>query len=64
MYSTYTEDDYDVLWNEYLYIDPSTWWIQRDLGKYNASSANPTRSNTAAQAQAAWVKQVNQSLTA
>lgn len=59
VYSTYTEDDYNVIWNEYLYIDPSVWWIARDLGKFNASAANPVRSDTVAIAQAAWVKQVH-----
>jgi hypothetical protein len=57
VYSSYTEADYDVLWNEYLYIDPAVWWISRDLGKYHASSAEPFRSNTPAAAQGFWVKQ-------
>ena len=46
-----------MLWKEYLYIDPSVWWIQRDLGKFNASSAAPARADTPAAAQGAWVKQ-------
>ena len=62
VYSTYTEADYDVLWDEYLYIDPSVWWIQRDLGKYNASSAGPLRSDTSPLAQGAWVKQARETL--
>ena len=58
MYSSYTEADYDVLWKEYLYIDPAVWWISRDLGKYHADSAQPFRSDTHATAQGFWVKQV------
>ena len=58
LYSTYTEADYDVIWDEYLYIDRTVWWITKDLGKSNCSSAGPVRSDTPAAAQGFWVKQV------
>ena len=41
-YSTYTEDSYDVIWDNYTYVGGADWF-QKDFGKPNCSLANPRR---------------------
>ena len=58
VYSTYTQADYQELFNTYMYIDPTEWWVSRDYGKYNVSSAGPQRSDTSPTANQFWFKKV------
>ncbi|KAK9821791.1 hypothetical protein WJX81_004092 [Elliptochloris bilobata] len=58
-YSTYTEDDYSVIWDNYAYISPDTWWFKQDFGKSNCSSAHPRRADTVPQARQVWLQQVS-----
>lgn len=59
MYSTYTEDDYNVIWDQYQYVSrDADWWFRKDFGKANLSSADPNRSDTYATVQQMWAKQV------
>lgn len=57
-YSAYTEEDYNVVWDEYLYISRDNWWVGMDFGKANCSEAGPRRADEAAALQQAWAKQV------
>ncbi len=59
MYSTYTEDDFSVIWDTYQYVQQKDdWWFRKDFGKDNVSSANPNHSTTYATVQGMWAKQV------
>jgi hypothetical protein len=58
VYSTYTEADYDVVWDEYLYISRDNWWVKMDFGKRNCSVGQPRRADMAANLQEAWVQEV------
>lgn len=58
VYSSYTQADYQELFNTYIYIDPTEWWVTRDYGKYNVSSANPKRLDTVPTASEVWFKKV------
>ena len=60
VYSTYTQADYQELFDTYMYIDPTQWWVSRDYGKYNVSSASPQRSDTSPTANQFWSKKVRQ----
>ncbi|KAK9915574.1 hypothetical protein WJX75_001002 [Coccomyxa subellipsoidea] len=58
MYSTYTEDDYNVIWDQYQYVSrDADWWFRKDFGKAKLSSADPNRSDTYATVQQMWAKQ-------
>jgi hypothetical protein len=61
VYSTYTQGDYQELFTTYMYIDPMQWWVSRDYGKYNVSSANPQRMDTSPTASQLWLKEVRRS---
>ncbi|CAL5218578.1 g272 [Coccomyxa viridis] len=56
VYSSYTQADYNNLFKTYMYIDPTEWWVSRDYGKYNVSSANPKRLDTSPTASEFWFK--------
>lgn len=58
LYSTYTESDYDVIWQNYMYISQDNWWVQYDFGKKNCSEAGPRRADVAARLEEAWVDRV------
>ncbi|KAK9832121.1 hypothetical protein WJX84_002577 [Apatococcus fuscideae] len=36
VYSTYTEQDYNVIWDEYAYQQPAQPWFKKDFGKPGA----------------------------
>ncbi|CAL8470098.1 g9640 [Coccomyxa elongata] len=58
MYSTYTEDDFNVIWDTYQYVQQNAdWWFRKDFGKENVSSASPNHSTTYATVQGMWAKQ-------
>lgn len=46
-YSTYTERDYNVIWDNYSYASDATWFAQ-DFGKPNCSLAQPRRADNSA----------------
>ena len=56
--STYTEQDYDVIWDNYMYISQDNWWVVYDFGKYNCSQAWPRRADMAASLEELWVDRV------
>ncbi len=60
MYSTYTEEDYKVIWDQYQYVSRSDdWWFRKDFGKQDLDThADTNRSNTYATVQQTWSKQV------
>lgn len=59
MYSTYTEDDFSVIWDTYQYVQQKDdWWFRKDFGKENVTSASPNHSTTYATVQGMWAKQV------
>lgn len=58
VYSSYTQADYQELFKSYMYIDPSEWWVSRDYGKYNVSSAQPRRLDVSPTAGQFWFKKV------
>ena len=60
LYSSYTEADYEVVWDEYLYISRDNWWVGMDFGKANCSEAHPRRADEAPAMQQAWAKRVRQ----
>ena len=60
VYSTYTQADYQELFDTYMYIDPTEWWVSRDYGKFNVSSVGPKRSDTSPTANQFWFKKVRQ----
>lgn len=53
IYQTYTEEDYDAIWQEYLYADKN-YWIMRDLGKPNCSLAHPRSARVAGRIAGVW----------
>lgn len=59
VYSTYTQGDYQELFTTYMYIDPMQWWVSRDYGKYNVSSADPQRTDMSPMAKQFWLKKVS-----
>ena len=62
VYSSYTQADYSDLFKTYMYIDPTEWWVSRDYGKYNVSSANPKRLDVSPTASEFWFKKVSHAL--
>ncbi|BDA48441.1 hypothetical protein COCOBI_12-1200 [Coccomyxa sp. Obi] len=62
VYSAYTERDYEVIWNEYLYISRDNWWVDMDFGKANCSAAHPRRADVAPSLQDVWVAEGNGTL--
>ncbi|EIE25882.1 hypothetical protein COCSUDRAFT_46416 [Coccomyxa subellipsoidea C-169] len=62
MYSTYTEEDYKVIWDQYQYVSRSDdWWFRKDFGKQDLDThAETNRSNTYATVQQTWSKQDNE----
>jgi len=60
MYSTYTEADYEVIWDQYQYVSKDAdWWFRKDFGKANLDNSVATnRSDTFATVQGMWAKQV------
>ena len=58
--STYTEQDYDVIWENYMYISQDNWWVVYDFGKKNCSEARPRRADVAARLEELWVDRVRQ----
>ncbi|KAK9917700.1 hypothetical protein WJX75_007317 [Coccomyxa subellipsoidea] len=62
LYSAYTEKDYEVIWDEYLYISRDNWWVDMDFGKANCSAAHPRRADVAPSLQDVWVAEENGSL--
>ena len=60
VYSSYTQADYNDLFETYLYIDPTEWWVSRDYGKFNVTSANPKRLDTSPTASEFWYRKVSQ----
>ena len=61
--SSYTEEDYDVIWDNYMYISQDNWWVVYDFGKKNCSEARPRRADVAARLQELWVDRVRTLLT-
>lgn len=59
LYSAYTEKDYEVIWDEYLYISRDNWWVDMDFGKANCSAAHPRRADIAPSLQDVWVAEVS-----
>ena len=59
VYSSYTQADYSDLFKTYMYIDPTEWWVTRDYGKYNVSSASPKRLDVSPTASEFWFKKVS-----
>ena len=57
--STYTEQDYDIIWENYMYISQDNWWVVYDFGKYNCSKARPRRADVAARLEELWVDRVS-----
>jgi hypothetical protein len=57
VYSSYTEADYQTIWDEYLYISKDNWWVGMDFGKLNCSNADPRRADVGASLQQAWAQQ-------
>ena len=58
VYSSYTQEDYNELFDTYMFIDPTEWWVSRDYGKYNVSEANPKRKDAFPDAQQFWFRKV------
>ena len=58
--STYTEQDYDVIWENYMYISQDNWWVVYDFGKKNCSEARPRRADVTARLEELWVDRVKQ----
>ena len=58
LYSTYTERDYDVIWQNYMYISQDNWWVEYDFGKKNCSEAGPRRADVAARLEEVWAHRV------
>ena len=58
--STYTEQDYDVIWENYMYISQDNWWVVYDFGKKNCSEARPRRADVVARLEELWVDRVRQ----
>ena len=58
MCSAYTEEDYDVIWENYMYISQDNWWVVYDFGKKNCSEARPRRADVAARLEELWVDRV------
>ena len=54
IYSSYTEEDYSTIWDEYLYISKDNWWVDMDFGKLNCSNAAPRRADVAPAMRQAW----------
>ena len=59
LYSTYTEKDYNVIWENYMYISRDNWWVVYDFGKANCSEAGPRRADIPARLEDVWVQQVS-----
>jgi len=59
LYSTYTEKDYNVIWENYMYISQDNWWVIYDFGKANCSEAGPRRADIPARLEDVWVQQVS-----
>ena len=38
-YDVYTEASYEVIWRDYAYQQPLSWWFPQDFGKLNLSLA-------------------------
>ncbi|KJE93927.1 hypothetical protein CAOG_004643 [Capsaspora owczarzaki ATCC 30864] len=65
LYQTFTEDDFNDFFSEYLFIDPSqNSWAAYDFGKLNVSQANPQRSDTLASLVALYQRDDSNSSTA
>ena len=58
LYSTYTEKDYDVIWDNYMYISQDNWWVEYDFGKKNCSEAGPRRADVPGRLEDVWVERV------
>ncbi|CAL5224396.1 g7077 [Coccomyxa viridis] len=59
LYSTYTEKDYDVIWDNYMYISQDNWWVEYDFGKKNCSEAGPRRADVPGRLEDVWVERGN-----
>ena len=58
LYSTYTEKDYNVIWDNYMYISQDNWWVEYDFGKKNCSEAGPRRADVPGRLEDVWVERV------
>ena len=58
LYSTYTEEDYNVIWENYMYIGQDNWWVEYDFGKKNCSEAGPRRADVPGRLEDVWVDRV------
>ena len=62
LYSTYSEDDFDIIWDHYAYQNGWSWWFPRDFGKPGCAAAGARRADEAPSLHGVWGKQVGPAL--